>query len=274
MKDRILNIVIAAVCLGAIVSFLALRTVWYDTADVMPPETTEAHQRPDQAAPLVLYYQEQRPYQMSYQDDVHGLVADNVTLAMNNADIDFIWEEVPIARQLALIKGNTIKSCAVGWLKTPEREDFAKFTLPVYQDKPHVVVTRADNEVLTSGISLERLLDHLHLRLLVKSDYPFTPVLGTALKDKNALLTPTTTDNYSMLKMIHNHRADYCFMPEEEVADLLLFSNLNKADFKIVHIIDMPRGNNRYLLCSKKVNDEIIGRLDRAIEKTVFNPVN
>lgn len=273
-KDRIIHSVLAVICLGAILFTLALRTVWYDTAEVMPLESTEAGQLTGHATHLVLYYHEQRPYYMSYKGDVQGLVADNVTLAMNNAGIDFTWEEVPTARQLPLIKENTLRSCAVGWIKNAEQEEYAKLTRAVYQDKPHVVVTRADNELLTSGISLEGLLASWQLRLLVKSNVSSTPFGELVLKDKKVSMISTTTDNYSMLKMIRNHRADYCFMPEEEVADLLLFSNLNKAEFKIVHINDIPRGNYRYLLCSKKVEDDIIDRLNTAIETTVFKPVN
>lgn len=274
MKDRVIHLLLAAVCLAAIVSSLALRTVWYDTAEVLPAKSKAADQRLDQAGPLTLYFHEQRPYYMSYQDDVHGLVADNVNLALNSAGITFTWEEIPAARQLDLIRENSSRSCAVGWLKTEARERLGKFTKAVYQGKPHVVVTRPGNQLLTDGISLDSLLNHWQLRLLVKSDHPYAPVLDSVLQGKKIWTIPTTTDNYSMLKMIRNHRADYCFMPEEEVGDLLLFSNLNKADFKIIHITGMPRRNNRYVLCSKKVEDEVIDRMNFAIESTVSRPVN
>lgn len=272
MKGRIIQLGLSAACMGAVLLSLALRTTWYEIAEEGPLQAPEAVGQSGQVDPLVLYYHERRPYYMHYRGEVHGLVADNVTLALNNAGIAFIWEEVPASRQLALLKNNSTKSCAVGWFKTPERELFAKFTAPVYQDKPHVVVTRAQNELLVSGISLEGVLSHWQLRLLVKSGYSYGPVIDAALKDKKPWLIPTTTDNYSMLQMIRNHRADYCFMSEEEAGDLLLFSNLNQADFKIIHISDMPKGSKRYVLCSNKVEDDIIGRVNTAIEETVYNP--
>lgn len=272
MKDRVIHLLLAAACLAAIVSSLALRTVWYDTADVLPSKEGDNLQS-EQSGPLTLYFHEQRPYYMSYQDDVHGLVADNVNLALNNAGIAFTWEEIPVARQLDLIGENSSPSCAVGWLKTEARERLGTFTKAVYQGKPHVVVTRADNEALTDGISLENLLGQWQLRLLVKSDHPYASVLDSVMQGRKIWTIPTTTDNYSMLKMIRNHRADYCFMPEEEVGDLLLFSNLNKADYKIIHITGMPRGNNRYMLCSKKVEEEVIDRMNTAIENMVSGPV-
>jgi hypothetical protein len=66
--------------------------------------------------------------------------------------------------------------------------------------------------------------------------------------------------------MIHKKHADYFFMAPEELTPLIELSGLPRNDFKSLMFPSMPAGEKRYILCSRRVEDAIIDRLDRAID--------
>ena len=59
--------------------------------------------------------------------------------------------------------------CAVGWFKNSEREAFAKFSKPIYQDEPQVVLTAIENHKIKSTDTVESVLANHDLNLLVKN---------------------------------------------------------------------------------------------------------
>jgi len=68
--------------------------------------------------------------------------------------------------------------------------------------------------------------------------------------------------------MIEHHRADYTLITEEEASDLLARPEVGGDRFKIVRFSDMPAGGKRYIICSKKVSEEEMARLDAAIHSS------
>jgi polar amino acid transport system substrate-binding protein len=218
---------------------------------------------------IIIHFHERRPFYLGYKDEVHGVVADQIGRAFNYADIPYQWLETPAKRQLDIIKKNQDSSCAAGWFKTAEREKFAQYSMPVYQDKPFVAIVRADNDLLNETEQLERVLKERRLLLLIKSGYSYGDYIDLRLNNIKPRLITTTGDNQNMLKMIQSHRADYCFMTEEEAQDLLLFSGLQRSDFKLVYFSDIPPGNKRYIICTKMVAKDVMARLNGAIKYLV-----
>jgi uncharacterized protein (TIGR02285 family) len=265
-RIRLRHLVIAG-CATTILATLFIRSYVY--------EVTEPHRQPasfpsplaetSNSETITVHFHDRRPFYMRSADEVHGLVADPIATAFEHADIPFKWQETPAKRQLDIIARNEDKSCAAGWFKTPERETFAIYTLPVYQDKPFVAVARADNEYLAETEILDRVLQERRLELLVKEGYSYGEYVDGRLKTLAPRQVKTTADNRNILKMIESYRADYSFMTEEEAYDLLIFSGVKRTSFKLVHFSDMPPGNKRHIICSRQVDPEIIARLDSAI---------
>ena len=73
-----------------------------------------------------------------------------------------------------------------------------------------------------------------------------------------------------MLRKIYHGRNDYLFISLEEADALIEFSGLPKKDFKYITFSDMPAGEKRYILCSQKVSDEIIDKMNIAITEYVL----
>ena len=215
---------------------------------------------------IVVYYHERRPYYVTTPNQVHGLIADRVNWVFKDAGVPFVWRKTPAKRQLEIIRNNEKRVCAVGWFKTPERDAYGNFTLPIYMDKPTMAIARADNDQICSGDPLARTLSNRRLRLLRKDGYSYGRFIDDGIQEYAPREIVTTAENLSMVKMIHTHRADYFFISKEEAEDLILSSDLPRKDFKVVRFSDMPQGNKRYLICSRKIEEMTLLRLNRAIK--------
>ena len=76
----------------------------------------------------------------------------------------------------------------------------------------------------------------------------------------------TVLENHGMAKMIAANRADYMFTPMEEGRNLLAREDLKGKGLVLAPLSDMPEGETRHIVCSRKVPVEVMQRLDRAID--------
>jgi len=216
---------------------------------------------------ITVRYHERVPYIKTTPDGVEGLTGTPVSLAFKKAGIPFIWKKTPSKRQIKVLKDNSGCDCLVGWFKNPDREKFAKYTHHIYQDKPQIALARADNGKLQNGISVDSVLSNPGLKLLVKDGYSYGSYLDARISRQKPVIDRSTTENVNMLKKIHFRRGDYFFISPEEADGLIESSGLPKEDFKYIMFSDMPEGEKRYILCSQKVEDEVIEKLNTAISK-------
>ncbi len=262
--------IIIACCICCIVITLILKSSiykitnpqHYQAASLAPPKQHNSEE-------IIVHFHDRRPFNMAYKDEARGLVATPLNLAFAYAGIPFHWQVTPAARQLDIIRHNLDRSCAAGWFKTSEREEFGRYSFPIYQDRPFVAITRSDNTLLDETENLDRAFNERRLQVLVKAGYSYGSYIDERLRELKPRQVSTTADNQSLLKMILSSRADYCFMTEEEAQDQLLFSGLQRSDFKLVYFSDMPKGDKRYLICSKMVDEDILNRLNQAIGQIV-----
>ncbi len=234
--------------------------------------TTPSPSQLDSVNLITIHYHEKPPYYITGSLDVYGLCADPAKSVFKQANIPFKWEKTPATRQLDIIKANTSKDCGVGWYKKPEREIFAKYSLPIYQDRETIAIKRADNpKNMISGRTVEEILFNKELVFLVKRGYSY----GQFIDDKIATINPkslvTTVDPVEMLKMIYLRRADYFFIAQEEAENIIATSGVPKSDFEFIKFSDMPEGNKRYLIFSKQVEDKTIDKINEAIKLYGYN---
>lgn len=230
----------------------------------LPPPPDDNRRVPAEA--VVIHYHRRPPFYMNDGGRVHGLVIDPIARAFREAGIPHIWRETPAKRLLEIIAAGEDLSCGAGWFKTPEREVFARYTLPIYRDKPFVAVFRAGEDILPEGpLLLDQLLKEWRLTLLVKEGYSYGPFIDGRMQALSPRQIRTTADNRDILRMIGHYRADYTFLSEEEAADLLSSPEVGGDRFTVVRLADVPGGGERHIMCSKKVGEGTIARLDAAI---------
>jgi hypothetical protein len=214
---------------------------------------------------IKLHYNQRVPYTSITKDGIAGLTATPATLAFKNSGIPFQWEDTPFKRQMKIIEDNEGCDCLVGRFKTADREKLAKFTHPIYQDKPQIALARADNEKLQNQMSVDSILSNRQLTLEIKEGYSYGVVLDEKIARYKPNVDRTVGENITLLKKIHSARADYFFIAQEEADGLLDSSGIPKNDFKYISFSDIGEGEKRYIICSQKVSEEIIEKLNRAI---------
>lgn len=267
MTNRYSIITTGLIMLAALAAALWGRPALFPTEALSTPSDMVRKQvDPPTDEAVVVYYHERRPYYVTTPKQVHGLIADRVNWIFKDAGIPYVWRKAPAKRQLEVIRDNAQGVCAVGWYKTPEREAFGNFTLPIFMESPTMAIARADNDQIRTGETLARTLSNRRLRLLRKDGYSYGKFIDDAIRQFAPRGMVTTAENLSMVKMIHTHRADYFFISKEEAEDLILCSGLPVKDFQVIRFSDMPLGNKRYLICSRKIEEMTLLRLNRAIK--------
>lgn len=219
------------------------------------------------AQPVTLHYIQRPPYMMASGDGLVGLTGLPSYLAFKQAQVPVVIKATPFARQLHYVESNSGQDCMIGMFKKPEREVFAKFTKPVYQDQAQVILTSAANASRLSGLtSVVELFNDKRVVLLVKLAYSYGITLDALIARYQPTVIQTADENLLMLKSIKRKVADYMFMAPEEAAVAISAAGYALDDFKQIKPKDMPDGEYRHLMCSKNVPDAVIQKLNAAIK--------
>lgn len=226
---------------------------------------SSSHARADSDAPLLLLYNERPPFMETKPDGTAaGLFVTPVFGALAKAHIDVSVSLIPVARQIAMIQANQTAVCALGKYKTLEREEFAKFSQPIYQDRA-VIGLAGRNFQSPANASLDDLLADPNLHVLTKQ----AVIYGAHLDGKLAVMKAQRVDvasEYSVLfRMIQSGRAELAFFPIEELTYRTTELGLPLADFRVLRFPELEPGEKRYMMCSKLVTDELLKRFNAAL---------
>jgi polar amino acid transport system substrate-binding protein len=215
--------------------------------------------------PVTLLYNDRPPYLVSQADgSATGLTATPAANAFKAAGIPFTWSRLPTNRQLSVVKELPGMHCAIGWFRKPEREEFARFTKAIYQDKPTVALANAQFSV-REGSTLANVLAAKGVRVLVKDQFSYGDYIDGLLASVRPNVISTTAENVQMVRMIQIGRADLMFVAEEEANYFISQAGLGLNDIHVLRFADMPKGEKRHIMCSRNVPDDIISRLNKAI---------
>jgi polar amino acid transport system substrate-binding protein len=219
--------------------------------------------------PITLHYNERPPYLVPIEQGVRGLTGDPATIVFERSNLPFRWQQTPSKRQIYILQQNKGRDCLVGWFRNDEREQFARFTLPIYQDMPQIALARADNDRIPAESTVEEIFTDPQLNLLVKDGYSYGEFLDGKIEEYNPVKTVTTVENREMLKMVFAGHADYFLIAPEEANGLIESSGFNLHDFKFIHFKDIPYGEKRYILCSMQVEQSVVDQMNAAIQQYV-----
>lgn len=220
---------------------------------------------------ITLHYHERVPYYVTEgENEISGLIGSQASLVFKKAEIPFSPKATPAKRQMYLLKKNSGCDCFVGWFKNPEREEFAKFTSSIYQDKPQIALARSDNDKINSGSGVDTVLQNHELKILIKEGYSYGVFLDNKITHYSPPFDSSVGENTRMLKKIYFKRGDYFFISPEEADSLIESSEFSEDDFKYITFSNMPKGEKRYIMCSPQVDDDIIQRLDQQIAEQIL----
>lgn len=219
------------------------------------------------APPITLFYYERKPFHYTGADgQVEGLIVGPTLQAFEKAGIPVVWKLMPATRIMATLQANIGEDCAPGWYKTPERESFARYSLPIYSDKPLVAIVRADYPV-RQGMTAKEFFLRPQVKLLTKQTF----VHGSYLDQIIAAMPPAnvvrvTDDISSIVRMLHYGVGDVVTATQEEAEYYVTDAGYRMNEFRVVTFPDVPAIEKRYILCSRHVSDEVMDKLNAVIK--------
>ena len=218
------------------------------------------------AQPLEVLYFEYPPYYHALPDGrATGLIVDLARRVFEKAGVEAEFRFVPAKRILHDIQtGHHVAS--LGWFKTPEREEFARFSLPIYINRPvGVFFLREKEELFRPYDTLEALMASGKLlmgRVAGLSDGPQIDAMLAKYPDR---IVHVTADSVRLVKMLETGRFDFFLLPPEVIDALLRESQVPPGDFALKTMSDIPQGNSRHIIYSKTVDEALIRKVDQAI---------
>lgn len=218
------------------------------------------------AGTLDIYYFEYPPYYHQLENgQASGIIVDLARKILDSAQVEAKFHFVPAKRILHEIQSNR-PAASLGWFKTPARQQFANFSLPIYVNRPAEVFLLRENEhKFRPYDSLEGLLQSGHFFLGSVQGFSEGPRLDAMLAKYEHKTVQVATDTVRLLKMLESRRFDFMLLRPEEVDVLLQEAQTTRDKFMLRAMIDIPQGNLRYIMYSKAVDQNLIRRIDQAI---------
>lgn len=217
-------------------------------------------------APLPLLVFDRAPYYLLVNGRPAGGFLLDIGLAVfEQAGVAVEVREMPPGRILATFESRDIRACGVGWLRTPEREAHARFSLPLYVDSPLGVVVRPETaRGLGDNPRLGALLD-AGLTWGLRQGFSHGPPFDQALAKLSANHIRHFADTRAMLRLVALGRLDAVLIGPEELSTHLAAEPSLAAELRFLPISDAPPGLARHIMCGRGVPAELMVRLDAAI---------
>ncbi|MBS1228444.1 MAG: putative transporter, periplasmic substrate-binding protein [Proteobacteria bacterium] len=225
-------------------------------------------------AELTIFYYERMPFYGDRDGKPAGLLIDISRLILDQAGIKYRLVNVPVIRFFESLKkpGN---SCLIGALKTKEREVIYAYSDDyIYRDQPfRIIVNKSKRKALPERPSIKQVLES-ELRLGVSDGYVYGDWLDRKIIEYQPKLQKINIGNDSekMHKMMIGGRFDYMFAVAEEARHIVSEDQEHSDNLTTVEIADAPRGNMRYLLCSKEIDSAIMQKINAAIKAVKSTP--
>ncbi|WP_428567835.1 MAG: substrate-binding periplasmic protein [Solidesulfovibrio sp. DCME] len=207
-------------------------------------------------------------YRLRNGQPAGGFLLDLSLAVLDHSAIPYVVRELPAARVTATFANEVVNACGTGWFRTPEREGFARFSTPLYQDRPLVAAVNASAGACPESTTLARLLDekkHWGLR----GGFSYGPAIDARLAALPDDRIHRFNDAAAMLALVARGRLDAMLIEPEELAWLVGRHPEYAGTVCALALEDAPPGNGRHIMCDASVSPDTMARIDAAIVEFV-----
>ena len=222
------------------------------------------------SAQLNVAYIEYPPYYSTTSGgDLDGIIIDIVRKVFKRSGVHCTYVSLPSKRIISDIeKGAPVAS--LGWFKTAEREMFAKFSLPIYINKPAgVVMLRDEANRFSAYNSFKDLMNSGLFKIGRIAGHSEGEYIDGILFDKKGQTVWVAATEVHLVKMLKTKRFDFILLPPEEIEVLAKSAGYSMNDFALQPMNDIRSGNARYIMYAKSIDDGLIKQIDNAIIEEV-----
>lgn len=242
-----------------------LRFVWITIATLLLLGAWPAS-LPAGEDPLQLLVFDRPPYYVLEKGQpASGFLLNMAREIFTQAGIPFVTREMPPGRILAMFEVRGIRACGVGWLRTPERETYARFSLPLYVDPPLGVVMPPEKARAVGPAPTLASLLMAGLAWGLRRDFSYGQSADDAFRDHPGQNIRLFGDTRTMLRLIAMHRLDAVLLSPEELSVHLAEEPELVEAIRFLPIADAPPGFSRHIMCDLSVPASLMDRIDAAI---------
>jgi polar amino acid transport system substrate-binding protein len=221
---------------------------------------------------MLVEYRDKPPYSYTEDGKPRGFLIERTIRILEAAGIAATYQETPVKRIMNDIQTRTdTVICSPSWYKLPERESFARFSLAIHQDKPHLILAGPHAAgAVTAHKTLNDLFNDSKLRLGLIEGVSYGSDLDRMINQQGKNHTRwLNVTNEQLIKMIASARdADYMMMDDDDYNFLNKEGDLDKLGIvKVATKSNTPPGLKRYIMCSKSLDDATLARINQAIHK-------
>lgn len=221
---------------------------------------------PAVAEPLLIEYRDKPPYSYTQDGRPAGLLIDRATLILRRAGLDARFAEVPIRRTLLNLKNSDRLMCSVGLYKLPERAAYSRYSLPIYRDRPHVVLAHTNAAArIRAKPSLKALFADAELTVGMLDGVSYGPELDRALAQAANPAGHAQRTPLQLARMVAAQRVDYMLIDDADYGWLRQDPQFAGTALERIEFADMPAGEQRYFACSRKLPRPTLERINAAI---------
>ncbi len=217
---------------------------------------------------LVIGFNNKPPLFYWENHEPKGVIVSYAKQILERSGVAYQFEEIPFLRTIAYLKQAKPNFAALGYNKTPERDEFSIFSKPIYRDSTAMLVVRAgDANRFRTYHSFDALIDSGEFTFGGKEGnaYPIDEQLKRLGKnDRRFQVEPPM-----LAQLLLADRFDFMILFPEELEPALQESRISRASIEVLHFTDMPPGRLRYFLFSKATDPKIINRINKSILDTI-----
>jgi len=217
--------------------------------------------------PLPVYYFNKPPYYIEKPDGAAGgFLVEVARLILDGAGIPHRFERLPVKRILRAVQSGE-RCASVGWFRTPERERYALFSLPIYQNRPiGLVVARDTAQRLPPRPSLQKVLA-AGLSFGAIEGFSYGPWLDEHLAALGPRLHRVTGEPEDVYRMILKGRFEATFVAPEEAFYLMSTHGAYRQGLRFLPLKDAPEGNPRHLMFGAGLEPGLLDAVNLSIRK-------
>lgn len=218
------------------------------------------------AVDLHVVYLERPPYYWTEKGQPRGFLLGLTRQILERAGVAASFEQHPPNRIMEEIRNNRSQVCSIGWFKTTERESFALFSLPIYRDRPLVLLTTEETAPqIRRHRTLRDVFADTSLIMAQVASFSYGEAVDALLKEVNVRSLTVSSSQKVLPKLILQGRASYMLVAPEEIPTLLRLAEVDSDRFISLDMEGIPAGNLRHLIFSRSVPESTVALINSAI---------
>lgn len=219
------------------------------------------------AAPLLMAFREKPPYSYIEQDVAKGFLLERTRRILARANIRAEFREMPPKRIFLEIQKDDQEICSFGWYKIAERQKYARYSIPLHQDRKQMVLAGSRSAAaIKRHATLKSLMSSKDLTLATADGVSYGTDIDQMISAFSGRIDRTLLSPLEVARKVAMQRADFMFIDQDDYDYLLASDAALLADnLVILDFPDTPPGLLRYILCSQKVSEAMMRQINAAI---------